>query len=174
MVYIYNARYPDDYNKPHVVFEKYDFRYEYDSSARRRGLPALCNVPVMFTMLPLVPCTLPNSVIPIRDCSYIGYGKAFEWPRVNYAVDGTLSTIDINLLYNMLGSAFVACIPSTNKNKYTVVPNIDISEGYDSVSGTGCLKLNFDGSVEPIWLGNESRQETIDVYLERLPARRKR
>lgn len=176
MLYIYNSRYPDEYDKPHTVFQKYHFRYEYDNSDRRQGLPGLCNLPIPLLALglPIMPCRLPNTIIPIRECSYIGYGKTFQWPRCNFDVAGITVATDVSDLQKMLGTAFVACTMSENEKKYPIVPNIDIYDGCDSVSATGCLKLHFDGHVEPIWLGDEKRKENVDVYLERLPARQKR
>lgn len=173
MLYLYDARYPDDYDKPHVVFRKYNFQYEYDSSDKRKGLPGICN-PSLLISFPVVPCILPNTIIPIRDCSYIGYSKAFEWPRVHYDIVPHTRFTDLPTILQMYGTSFVACKPSADEFHYPVVPNIDVYEGLNSVSATGCLKLHFDGYVEPIWLGNAINKENVDVYLERLPGRRKR
>lgn len=167
MLYLYNARYPDDYAEPHVIFQKYDFLYEYDSSHKREGLPGLCNLPPT-SWFPIIPCAIDNYIVDIRDCSYIGYGKAFDWPRVH---SGLTTPVSASRLQTMLGTAFVSCKPS-NVQKSTVIPNVDVCDGCDSVSATYCLKLNFTGQVEPIWLGNGSR-ENVDVYAERLPGRRK-
>lgn len=165
MLYFYNARYPDTFDEAHIVFRRYNFKLEFDSSNKRNGLPALCSM----MLLPVMPCRINNTVVPIRECSYIGYGKAFEWPRVSYDPLASPFITDASTLDTMLGTAFVSCKSSIHK-KLPIIPNIDIKNGYDSVSATGCLKLNFNGTVEPIWLGSK-QHENVAVYLERLVGR---
>lgn len=163
---IYNARYPDNYDRPHFIFDKFKFDHELDTSTRREGLPGLCNVPG--TIWPVAPCKISNVVVPIRNCNHIGYGEFGVWPRVKYSWWSWNSITSVEKLTAMYGSAFVSC--RNDKLKHTpIVPNMDIMQGYDSISKSACLKFNFDGTVSPIWLGRP--EEDVDTYLERLPAR---
>lgn len=170
-IFIYNAPYPAEYDEPHVIFKKFTFHNEYDSSPRRQGLPGLCNI----YFYPVAPCAIPNRLVPIRKCENIGSAE-WGWPRVHYDwIPENVATVE--KLQSMLGTSFVSCTAegdSEYKGKIgrrsPILPNMRIRGGYDSVSNTACLKLNFNGTVEPLWLGKEDRGETIDIYLERLPA----
>lgn len=169
-MYLYNASYPEDYDKVPVDFEK--FEYELDTSDKKQGLPGLCNL----YLYPVVPCKIPNVSVPIRKCSEIGEGKFSEWPRVQYYWWGFEYYTTLENMLQMLGSSFISCntedVSGTRlekKPQTPIVPNMKIVDGYDGISNTACLKLNFNGVVEPIWLGNTKVGEKADVYLERLP-----
>lgn len=165
-LYMYNAPYPDTFNSTHVIFEKYKFEYELNSKG---GLPGLCN----FYFYPVIPCKIPNVVIPIRKCDEIGYSKFGEWPRVQYYWWGFEYSTKLDVMSEMLGTSFIACTTAKSKNfshlqnQFPILPNMRIKTGYDAISNTACLKLNFNGIVEPMWLGKFG--ETVDRYLERLP-----
>lgn len=176
-IYIYNAPYPDEYDEPHVIFTKYSFEYEFDSSSKtRQGLPGLCTVYGILVSLPAMPCRIPNYTVPIRQCQDIGSSTIFKWPQIKFTFPGDIPT-SLDTMIAMFGTSFVSC-STTGDAEYEkkigrrtpVVPNMRIKQGCDAVSNTACLKLNFDGVIEPIWLGKEEREETVGVYLERLPA----
>lgn len=174
MLYMYNAPYPDTYDGVHVVFEKYKFHYEIDTSAKRQGLPGLCN----FYFYPVMPCIIPNVLVPIRQCDEIGYGTFDEWPRVSYYWWSFDYTTSLDTMSRMLGTSFVSCRTIKNNSsihpqtRYPILPNMRIINGYDAISNTACLKLNFNGVIEPIWLGDKGKTTTaeqVEIYLERLP-----
>lgn len=168
---MYNAPYPDTYDATHVIFEKYKFEHELDTSFKQEGLPGLCN----FYFYPVLPCKLPKDVIPIRKCDEIGYTKFGQWPRVHYYWWSFSYSTTVDTMQKMLGTSFIACSTSSTtnfshlQNRMPIIPNMRIKDGYDAVSNTACLKLNFNGIVEPVWLGNQELGENLDVYLERLP-----
>lgn len=172
LYYIYNARYPNTFEESHVIFQKYTFAHEFDTSEKRQGLPGLCNLYIY----PMMPCKIPNIVIPIRKCDEIGYGKFNQWPRVQYYWWSFDYTTSLDTMLAMLGTSFVSC-RTTNFNVKNnvpriyapIVPNMRISNGFDALSNTACLKLNFNGTVEPVWLGKAELNENVGVYLERLP-----
>jgi hypothetical protein len=175
-IFIYNAQYPPEFDEPHAIFKKIQYRNEYDTSNNAPGLPGVCYPP--FPSLFVLPCILPNDIVPIRKCSQIGaYGTG--WPRFHFT-DGTPTPlISISTLLTMYGTSFVSCaidnddVETAKKigKRAPILPNMRVQRGYDAVSNTACLKLNAKrGLVEPVWLGRKDRGETVEVYLERLPA----
>lgn len=174
-IYIYNARYPDSYKRRHIIFDKFTFNYEWNTSNTRNGLPGLCNL----YLYPVIPCRVPNAVVPIRSCQNIGKFEFATWPQVIYDF-AAYEYVSFGDMTSMLGTSFITCSTienDTNGNdkstiaffKTPLVPNMRVKDGFDAFSNTACLKLNFNGVVEPIWLGNVEGREQNDVYLERLP-----
>lgn len=173
-LYIYNAPYPHTYDNKQIVFEIFNFTHELDTSVKKQGLPGLCNV----WLYPLLPCQIPNVTVPIRSCGEIGYGKLNHWPRVAYYWWPYKYSTSLATMLQMLGTAFVSCSIDDNtsdkrlgraRQRMPIVPNMRILQGFDAVSNTACLKLNFFGLVEPVWLGKSELGEDVNVYLERLP-----
>lgn len=170
-IYIYNAPYPDEYDEPHVIFKKFKFEYEINNLKNSPGLPGACNV----YYFPVLPCSIPNFTIPVRKCRDIGKFEAFVWPRVQYYVDPSPYVTGLDTMLSLLGTAFVTCSVTEDADykhiarRTPIIPNMHIKDGCDAISNTACLKLKFNGEVEPVWLGDERRGETVGVYLERLP-----
>lgn len=173
-IFVYNAPYPAKYDEPHVVFRKFKFQNEFDSSPRREGLPGMCTFHI-HPIAPFAPCRIPNGLVAIRQCRDIGSAE-WGWPRLhNGWVPQTVTSLE--KMQSMLGTSFVSCTVEGDEDykakigrRLPILPNMRVQQGFDAVSNTACLKLNFNGTVEPVWLGREDRGETIDVYLERLPA----
>lgn len=171
-LFIYNARYPDKFPRRHVVFRKFKFEHELDASRTSRGLPGSCYpLTASFMSMRNFPCALPNVIVPVRACRNIGEYEYGQWPRV-YRGDGgqLVAPVSRTTVAAMLGTSFVACRPSNAEvsKRTPVVPNMNIKDGSDAVSNTACLKLNFDGVVEPIWLGRLEDDETPNRYVDRL------
>jgi hypothetical protein len=167
-VVIYNAPIPDNIAQlPYPLNYSNLARLEEDT-IKRIGLPGLCIGPLSL-IIPLLPCILPTERVEIRACSHIGYNQFGAWPRLRYTF--AKYTFDIAKLEEMYSTSFISCLWPQDDKRFNVIPNMDVYHNTEGASNTSCLKLNKNGIIEPIWLGNE--RENVDIYKTRLPSRRR-
>lgn len=169
-IVIYNAPIPDSATQlPFPLNYETFARMEQDTNEKtRQGLPGLCIGPFML-LVPLLPCILPNERVRIRACSDIGHYQFGVWPRQIYTFASY--TFNIEKLEEMYSTSFVSCRWPHDDLRYNVVPNMDIYKNTEGTSNTACLKIDKNGIVEPVWLGDEN--ENVAIYKTRLPSRRK-